>query len=232
MKFDIKAIPQGNRAVAKPISVRSACRIRSRKTSASPARSFPKIQAEQALHQQQAESFAKPLDELYDALKKHREAAKPLSEKSKTLQTQLAAAEKKHTEAQAALAKLQASLTGQKRGRQSSRRSRASKRTSPLKNCPMTKPLPNRARAITSPIASLGQSSRRGAKTVRSGSRRRENGGNRTRRRQEAIARNANRTGEGGIAHQADRSRLSSRSRARKNPRSWLPKPPGGKSTG
>ncbi len=75
---------------------------------------LPKARAEQAGHQQQAESFAKPLDELYDAIKKHQEAAKPLREKSKTLQTQLAAAEKKHTEAQAALTKLQSSLKAKK----------------------------------------------------------------------------------------------------------------------
>ncbi len=75
---------------------------------------LPKIEAEQSRHQQQAESFTKPIEQLDETLKRHRETAKPLAEKSKTFQTQLAAAEKKHTEAQAALANLQANLTAKK----------------------------------------------------------------------------------------------------------------------
>ncbi|MCA9068888.1 MAG: DUF1549 domain-containing protein, partial [Planctomycetaceae bacterium] len=68
---------------------------------------LPKLESQKKQFEDKAASFDKPIEELDATWKKQLEAAKPLKEKAKTLQTQVAALEKKHTAAKAALEKLQ-----------------------------------------------------------------------------------------------------------------------------
>lgn len=72
---------------------------------------LPALEAEQTRHQEQAKSFGPMLESLDAALKTHIEAAKPLKEKAKAIEAQLAAAEKTVNEAKAALEKLQPTLS-------------------------------------------------------------------------------------------------------------------------
>lgn len=71
---------------------------------------LPSLEAEQARHQEQAASFTPMMESLDAALKTQLEAAKPLKEKAKAIQAQLAAAEQTLNDAKAALEKLQPSL--------------------------------------------------------------------------------------------------------------------------
>lgn len=71
---------------------------------------LPKLEEQKKQFEQMAASFDKPLEEIEATRKTQLDTAKPLKEKAKSLQTQIAALEKKQTATKAALMKLQQPL--------------------------------------------------------------------------------------------------------------------------